>query len=705
MINENPSQTAYVPGRSIMDNLRANNFIKQHCEKNGIEAALTSLDARKAFDSVNHKYIDNVLMKYGFGDTFRKYFKIIYKDLTAKVLVNGYFSEKINIERGVKQGDALSCAIFILCIDPLLRNLNKNEQIKPIQISQNNKKLGKYHKACGFADDISVISMNDAKSIKSIFSEYQRLTDKSGLTLNADKTEIIKLNPASQINHFVVTYENTQISIKCITALKICGIYFCNDPEEEYTKNVREKIQKLKRNLKIWQSRHLTMEGKSLIIKTFGVSQIIYNMQCVEFAKSEITKIEQYIFNFLWDTKNIEETRARDRIKRSVMKNDYNEGGLKITDVECLDRALKLRQYIRANNSKHVIKVIQEYCSDNNKVIAQEFNKIAVDECVCKSAQETINIIVDHTRNENFGEKVVDDLTSQIAIKQIAMININTYLNRKGRVFLSCILKPFGKEGLENLFEITRELESELDRNRSKRLESIINAFPKYYRNVANSFDDDAQMNNKNNLTHFLKVDQTWTPIEIITTKELQLILKNALKKITKVDFQQKLNIENDVIDIIQLRNDCKNAKLRNIYFRLIHNDFFTYERMFKYKMTDTEKCPRCDSTENTKHLLWECPESRKIWEVYNEMLSSVNLPNLKINQYADIYRTEVLPVLSTIKLKLIQETIQIIRPVKWNKERLQQTISDLRNKELYNGECKNDIIKTKKRWEKLLKL
>ncbi len=86
-------------------------------------------------------------------------------------------------------------------------------------------------------------------------------------------------------------------------------------------------------------------------------------------------------------------------------------------------------------------------------------------------------------------------------------------------------------------------------------------------------------------------------------------------------------------------------------------------------------------------------------------MLTSVNLPNLKINQYADIYRTEVLPVLSTIKLKLIQETIQIIRPVNWNNERLQQTISDLRNKELYNGECKNDIIKTKIRSEKLLKL
>jgi hypothetical protein len=119
-----------------------------------------------------------------------------------------------------------------LCIDPLIRNLNKNEQIKPIQVRQNNNKLRAIHKACGFADDISVISMNDAKSISSIFSEYQRLTDKSGLTLNADKTEIIKLNVNSQIDNFKVKYENNLITIKCVDSLKICGIYFCNDLEE-----------------------------------------------------------------------------------------------------------------------------------------------------------------------------------------------------------------------------------------------------------------------------------------------------------------------------------------------------------------------------------------------------------------------------------------------------------------------------------------
>jgi hypothetical protein len=155
-----PTQTAYVPGRSVMDNLRSNMFVKNYCKKNSINAILTSLDAQKAFDSVDHNYIDCVLEKYGFGENFRWYFKILYRDLSAKILVNGYFSEQINIERGVKQGDALSCAIFILCIDPLLRNINKNEKIKPVTIVCNRTKTMVNHKACGFADDISVACLN-----------------------------------------------------------------------------------------------------------------------------------------------------------------------------------------------------------------------------------------------------------------------------------------------------------------------------------------------------------------------------------------------------------------------------------------------------------------------------------------------------------------------------------------------------------------
>jgi exonuclease III len=115
-----PAQTAYVPGRSVADNLRANFYMKNYCLKNNVNSVLISLDAKKAFDSVDHKYIECTLRAYGFGEGFINIFKTLYKDIKARILINGFQSESIDIKRGVKQGDALSCAIFIICIKQTL---------------------------------------------------------------------------------------------------------------------------------------------------------------------------------------------------------------------------------------------------------------------------------------------------------------------------------------------------------------------------------------------------------------------------------------------------------------------------------------------------------------------------------------------------------------------------------------------------------
>ena len=72
------AQTAYVPGRSVADNLRSNFFLKTYCKQNNIESVLVSLDAKKAFNSVDHRYIEETLRAYGFGEGFIGTFKLLY---------------------------------------------------------------------------------------------------------------------------------------------------------------------------------------------------------------------------------------------------------------------------------------------------------------------------------------------------------------------------------------------------------------------------------------------------------------------------------------------------------------------------------------------------------------------------------------------------------------------------------------------------
>jgi hypothetical protein len=93
-----PAQTAYVPGRSVSDNLRTNFFMKNYCRNNKIDSVLISLDAKKAFDSVDHVYIEKTLKAYGYGDNFINTFRLLYSDISARVLVSPQSPSKLKEE-------------------------------------------------------------------------------------------------------------------------------------------------------------------------------------------------------------------------------------------------------------------------------------------------------------------------------------------------------------------------------------------------------------------------------------------------------------------------------------------------------------------------------------------------------------------------------------------------------------------------------
>ena len=94
--------------------------------------------------------MQEVLKNYGFGPKFINWVKLLNKNLTAEILVNGFKTDKINIEQSVKQGDALSCSLFILCMDPLIRKVNADQSIQGLNIGNPTT----IDKLCAYADDI-----------------------------------------------------------------------------------------------------------------------------------------------------------------------------------------------------------------------------------------------------------------------------------------------------------------------------------------------------------------------------------------------------------------------------------------------------------------------------------------------------------------------------------------------------------------------
>ena len=83
------------------------------------------------------------------------------------------------------------------------------------------------------------------------FQQYEKLTKKSGLELNADKTEIISLHTERTLN-YEVQYNGQTVKISTMKEIKICG----TNKEREYELNITEKVEKLEHKIKMWKSRN-----------------------------------------------------------------------------------------------------------------------------------------------------------------------------------------------------------------------------------------------------------------------------------------------------------------------------------------------------------------------------------------------------------------------------------------------------------------
>ena len=220
------TQRAYIKGRNISDNLRLlGAAVRIEDNEDDINATAIALDAQKAFDSVNHQYIIALLQRTGLHN-FIPIFQLLYKDLKNDIIINGKIGSGYCLGNGVKQGDAFSCSLFILAMEPLLRNIVKNNTITAIKRRTINFT---WPKIIGYADDVTIVTENTNNSVKQVFHEYERLTRASGLKLNADKTEKLNItshNVAGALAVNNITYCDTRYLIQAQDDQKLNGVTF-----------------------------------------------------------------------------------------------------------------------------------------------------------------------------------------------------------------------------------------------------------------------------------------------------------------------------------------------------------------------------------------------------------------------------------------------------------------------------------------------
>ena len=176
------------------------------------------IDFRKAFDSVVHSKLWQVLRKNGIHGRMYNAIVSMYEVVKAKVRANGEVTDSFDCPRGVKQGEVLSPALFSLLINELANEIVRygrhGVQILPdiLQIF-----------ILMFADDI--ILMSD--SVCGLQNQLNVLHDTAkdiGLGLNLDKSKVIVFRNGGHIaSHEKWLYGGEQMDI--VNVYKYLGIF------------------------------------------------------------------------------------------------------------------------------------------------------------------------------------------------------------------------------------------------------------------------------------------------------------------------------------------------------------------------------------------------------------------------------------------------------------------------------------------------
>ena len=604
------SQMGYVPGRDINFNNRVLRTAVNICKEKNLDFTITSLDAQKAYDSVSHSYISEVLNAYNFPASFISKVDLLNTNLKSVVQINGHLSESFQIQRGVKQGDALSCALFIISIDPLIRNLNENLLIPPLELCEGCK-----IKTSAYADDIAVITTNNDEAANALFNEYDRLTKCSGLTLNADKTEILNISKEGK-NITKVRYNNDSLEIRHCEAVTICGNYLTLDDNKAYEKNVLDKITKLEAQLRRWRGRNLSLNGKMMIVKTFAISQLIFTSQFQVFRQKDLRRIEHLCYTFIWN--------GNDRVRRAYLKSERHNGGINGIDVDSFFRSIAVRHFIKSDLDPRLVVL------NRNPIIHEDIKLLA---------RETIRaILYKQLATTDYGEY-------EWVLRTPISLFVKTYSRSHKLLDVSGVTTV----GCLNFENMTRQMANKIRKCLVPSLLLIIDR-------QINVHDTESQIS--------ICYDSKWHELCKVPSRILNFVIKETRNKICTYKPGDKYKIDNSLFG--DLRSNwhnlwrIKNPTLRAIRHKILYKDVWTNEKRCRLKISKDDKCPICGEIETVFHQLFICSNARRLWNILKELTGEIK-PESEAN-YARFISVSNDYIAEIIKCCIFKLLIQIDR-------------------------------------------
>uniref|UniRef100_A0AAR2INH7 Reverse transcriptase domain-containing protein n=1 Tax=Pygocentrus nattereri TaxID=42514 RepID=A0AAR2INH7_PYGNA len=319
-------QNGFVPKRQGFHNIRrVLNIINEKFDAK--DTALLSLDARQAFDRIEWSYLFNVLPRYGFGNNFLKWVKLLYTNPKASVLTNNTVSKPFTLERSTRQGCPLSPMLFILAIEPLAMTIRMRTDLFGIQIGDHEHRLALY------ADDLIVFLTRLSISIPNLMRQMEIFGRFSGYSINDSKSSMLFLNKDERLTPVIQTP-----FINAKEGFVYLGVKITPDIKTIVSTNYDPLISEVQESLNKWQIMPISMIGRINMIKMNILPKFLYLFQSLPLPLPKLffDELNSIFTRFIWNNK-------KPRLRLRLLHLPYERGGLQLPNLKLYYWSAQLR--------------------------------------------------------------------------------------------------------------------------------------------------------------------------------------------------------------------------------------------------------------------------------------------------------------------------------------------------------------------------
>lgn len=627
-------QVGYLKGRNISTVIRTIDDTINYLNKTGKAGYLLALDFAKAFDNISKPYLIHVFEVFGFGNDFKRWIEVLNNGNVSCIKHCGWTSEPIKLNCGIRQGCPLSPLIFILAAELMAIKI-RNSNIEGIELPCTGEITDKLI-IKQMADDTTLFvkNKNDMEIAKVILEEFSIF---SGLRLNAQKTKAMKLGTQELEANlpFIVTEK-----------INILGIVFQRDKMAKYIEdNWNNRILKLNNLIKTWSQRDLSFHGKVIIIKTYLMSQFGYVMQSIGLPENVLGLINRTMYKFLWQRK-FSNRKAFEKIKRKIMQQDYDKGGLNMIDMIEIQKYYYLQWAGRLHFSEE----------NWTKIPMNHYKKLANQNKIFE-----INIKIEHFKLRHYIENEFwqDVLMTYLKMKPTIRLEDTDETFEDHLIFHNSLIlykkhtlffQGWIKHGIEKMSDIINynekrlysyeEIENKIKQNKAVTLfqyNALINAIPTRWKElIRNGFVKAVHETALANDFFVRKLNQK--------LKEIRNIIKKMENNDDKIQphastiWQMKCNYNITKKTWLVARLSTKETRLRELHWKIMHNIYPTNILLQKMKVTDTNKCDYCwNKIDYMEHFFYECDFVYEFWCCLENTIYR------KINQKVKISKNTVL--------------------------------------------------------------